>query len=240
LFVSSNLKPTRSDAAGKTADGRRAHGSLHWRMIPHAVWPVEPTLLGPFLIAALLIELTPGPNMAWLAMVAASRGRAAGLAAVAGVTLGLSVYLIAGSLGAAQALAQAPLAYQTLRWAGIAFLMWLAWEAYRAEPTPTAPSAAASSAFQRGLTTNLLNPKAALFYLTVVPAFVRPDHGAASHQIFLLGLLYLGVSVVVHGAIVLAAVGLSGRIAGGGLIDQRLSAAMLLAVAVWTAWASRH
>jgi hypothetical protein len=84
-------------------------------MIPHAAWPVEPTLLGPFLLAALLIELTPGPNMAWLAMVAASRGRAAGLAAVAGVTLGLSAYLIAGSLGAAQALAQAPLAYQTLR-----------------------------------------------------------------------------------------------------------------------------
>ncbi len=212
-------------------------------MIPHAVWPVEPTLLGPFLIAALLIELTPGPNMAWLAMVAASRGRAAGLAAVAGVTLGLGVYLIAGSLGAAQALAQAPLAYQTLRWAGIAFLVWLAWEAFRATPTQKAPTAQTKSVtgvFQRGLATNLLNPKAALFYLTVVPAFVRPDHGAASSQIFLLGLIYLTISGAVHSAIVLAAAGLGGQLAGGGLIDRRLSAGLLLAVAIWTAWASRH
>jgi threonine/homoserine/homoserine lactone efflux protein len=209
-------------------------------MIPHETWPIEPTLLGPFLLAALLIELTPGPNMAWLAMVAASRGRAAGLAAVAGVTLGLSVYLIAGSLGAAQALAQAPLAYQALRLAGIAFLVWLAWEAYQPSPPAVAAAPAVTGAFGRGLLTNLLNPKAALFYLTIVPAFVRPDHGAAAGQILLLGLIHLGVSVAVHGAIVLAAFGISGRLASGGVIDRRLAAGALLAIAAWTAWASRH
>lgn len=209
-------------------------------MIPHHAWPLEPTLLGPFLLAALLIELTPGPNMAWLALVTASRGRRAGLAAVAGVTLGLSAYLLAGSLGAAKALAQAPWAYQALRWAGIGYLVWLAWEAFDARAAAGPSAQAATQAFRRGLTTNLLNPKAALFYLAVVPAFVRPDHGAASCQIFLLGLIHLGVSILVHGAIVLAAAGVSGRLAGGGLIDRRLSAAALLAVAAWTAWASRH
>ena len=87
-------------------------------MIPHSAWPVDPGVILPFLVALLLIELTPGPNMGWLALVAAGRGRIAGLAAVAGVTLGLTVWMLAATAGLTQALLRAPALYQGIRWPG--------------------------------------------------------------------------------------------------------------------------
>ena len=65
----------------------------------HAVWPVDPAMIAPFLVAVILIEVTPGPNMAYLAALAAAHGRRAGLMAVAGVTCGLSVYMLAAVFG---------------------------------------------------------------------------------------------------------------------------------------------
>jgi threonine/homoserine/homoserine lactone efflux protein len=208
-------------------------------MFPHAAWPVDPNLLGAFVVAALVIELTPGPNMAWLALVAAEQGRATAFAAVAGVTLGLGFYAAAGVAGAAQAVLQAPALYQALRWAGVGYLLWLAWAAWRAAPVAQA-SVRAGSAFRRGLIANLLNPKAALFYLTVTPAFVRPDHGDAARQLLALGVIHLTIATAVHLAIVTAAARFAGRLARTGLLDRRVGAGLLVAVAVWTAWASRH
>ncbi len=72
-------------------------------MIPHSAWPVDPAVIGPFLLAVALIELTPGPNMGWLALVSVARGRLAGFAAVAGVTLGLAIWMVAAAFGLTQA-----------------------------------------------------------------------------------------------------------------------------------------
>ncbi|MCQ4062145.1 LysE family translocator, partial [Klebsiella pneumoniae] len=92
------------------------------------------------------------------------RGRIAGLAAVAGVTLGLTVWMLAAVAGLTQALLRAPALYQGIRWAGVAFLLWLAWEAWRVPPDRSAPVTAETrrGLFLRGLTGNLLNPKAAV------------------------------------------------------------------------------
>src|SRR5690606_24551245 len=79
----------------------------------------------------LLVELTPGPNMGSLAALSASQGRTAGFRAVAGVTLGLAFYMLLAVLGVAEILAAAPLVYGALRWAGVAYLLYLAWEAWR-------------------------------------------------------------------------------------------------------------
>jgi threonine/homoserine/homoserine lactone efflux protein len=209
-------------------------------MMPHTAWPIDPSLVLPFLVAAFVMELTPGPNMAWLAMTSAQAGRRAGLTAVAGVTLGLSVYMVAGVFGATEALARAPALFEALRWAGVAYLVFLAWDAWRTPPLGPAQPAPAPALFRRGFVTNLLNPKAALFYVAIVPAFVRPDHAAAATQIFLLGALHLAISITVHCAIVLSAAGVGARIASGGLIDRRLAALVLLGIAVWTAAAGRH
>ncbi|MFC0634941.1 LysE family translocator [Brevundimonas balnearis] len=124
---------------------------------------IDPGVLWPFLLAALLMELTQGPNMGWLALTALARGRRAGLAAVAGVTLGLTAWMLAATLGLAQLLAGAPAVYAALAWAGVAFMLYLAWEAWRGPGTATAQAPGPAdrwALFRRGMAGNLLNPKA--------------------------------------------------------------------------------
>lgn len=214
-------------------------------MIPHAVWPVDPAVIAPFLLAVALIELTPGPNMGWLALVSLGRGRLAGFAAVAGVTVGLAVWMLAAAFGLTQALLIWPPLFQIIRWAGVAFLLWLAWEAWRGDSDPAAPDGKDLSTmrglFLRGMTGNLLNPKAAVFYVALLPTFMRPDHGSPLVQALTLGGLHLAVAVAIHSVIVL------GAASAGGLVLKRMqgpAARALMAggialVAVWMAWETR-
>lgn len=209
----------------------------------HAAWPVDPAVLGPFLLAVALIELTPGPNMGWLALVSVARGRTAGLAAVAGVTLGLAVWMVAAVFGLTEAFTWPPL-FQTLRWAGVAFLLWLAWEAWREPADPAAPAADTRTLrglFLRGLTGNLLNAKAAVFYVALLPTFMRPDHGSPLVQALTLGGLHLAVAVLVHSLIVLGGAGAGQVIVGRmrGAAPRAAMAAGLVIVAVWLAWETR-
>lgn len=213
--------------------------------MPHDLWPVDPSVVVPFLVAVSLIELTPGPNMGWLALVAMAQGRLAGLAAVAGVTLGLAVWMVAAAVGLTSVLVAVPAVYQAVRWAGVLFLLWLAWEAWagagKAVEDVGCDPERLRGLFLRGLTGNLLNPKAAVFYVALLPTFIRPDHAAPMAQALTLGSLHLIVSVVIHGLIVLGAAG------AGAVVMQRLRglwagramASGIAAVAVWMAWATR-
>ena len=206
--------------------------------------PVDPTVVLPFLAAVALMELTPGPNMGWLAIVSLSQGRTAGLAAVAGITLGLTLWMVAAAFGLTEVVLLWPALYQTIRWAGVGFLLWLAWDAWRStgDGADAAPIETRRRAlFRRGLIGNLLNPKAALLYVVLLPGFIRPAQGPLLAQALTLGSLHVVVSVVVHSVIVLTAAR-----AGGALLTRaqgpRMRAAMalgLIAVAVWTAWETR-
>ena len=214
-------------------------------MIPHAAWPVDPGVLFPFLVAVALIELTPGPNMGWLALVSLGRGRLAGFAAVAGVTVGLAVWMLAAAFGLTQALLIWPPLYQLIRWAGVIFLLWLAWEAWRGDGDPAAGDGddqrSLRGLFLRGLTGNLLNPKAAVFYVALLPTFMRPDRGSPLTQSLTLGGLHLAVAVAVHSVIVLGAAQAGGlvlaRVQGPAL--RALMAGGIAAVALWMAWQTR-
>ena len=212
--------------------------------MPLSDWPVDPAVLGPFLLAVLAVELTPGPNMGWLAIVSAAQGVRAGLAAVVGVTLGLAAWMLAAAFGLTEALLVWPGLYQTVRWAGVVFLVWLAWEAWRGRGDPAAEDGQAQSwraLFLRGLAGNLLNPKAAVFYVALLPTFMRPGHGAPLTQALTLGSLHLAVAVLVHSLIVL------GGAAAAGLILRRMQgpamravmAGGLVVVAAWLAWETR-
>ena len=131
-----------------------------------------------FALTALIIEITPGPNMTYLAALSLSSGMRTGFAAVAGIAIGLATYGIVAALGLAAVIDNSPLLYGLLRWGGVAYLLWLAWEAWSSE-RETSPDATAGPdgepwiAFRRGLVTNLLNPKAAVFYIAVLPEFIR-------------------------------------------------------------------
>ncbi len=205
---------------------------------------VDPAVLLPFLAAVALIELTPGPNMGWLALVSLSQGRPAGLAAVAGITLGLTLWMVAAAFGLTEVVLLWPALYQGIRWAGVGFLLWLAWDAWRStgDGAGAAPvEVQRRSLFRRGLVGNLLNPKAALFYIALLPGFTRPGHGSTLTQALTLGSLHVLVSIAVHSIIVLTA-----SRAGGALLTRTqgpaVRAAMalgLVAIALWTAWETR-
>lgn len=215
-------------------------------MNPSSTWPIDPAMLGPFLFAVALVELTPGPNMGWLAVTSATRGRRAGLLAVGGITLGLTAYMLAAAAGLAEAILLYPALYQALRWAGVLFLLWLAWEAWAG--ADSAPDAAAAPGhdgglFWRGLVANLLNPKAAVFYLTLLPGFIDPKRASPFVQAGILGGAHVVVSVLVHGSIVMFASSLGPLLQEAGARRRkgmsRILALLMVAIALWLAWETR-
>ncbi len=169
-----------------------------------------------FAITALIIELTPGPNMAYLAALTLSNGRRAGAAAVAGIALGLSLCGLAAALGLAAIIDNSKFLYEALRWGGVAYLLWLAWEGWAQEKEAVQAPADAEelprTAFRRGLIVNMLNPKAAIFYVAILPEFIQIGRGSLVSQTVLLSAIYVAIATAVHLVIVLLAGSLQGMI----------------------------
>lgn len=202
------------------------------------------TSLLAFALTCFVIEITPGPNMAYLAALSLSQGVRAGLAAVAGIALGLSVYGVAASLGLSAIIDNSAFLYEALRWGGVIYLLWLAWEAWAAE-REVAPETVDGgidpwTAFRRGLITNLLNPKAAVFYVAVLPDFIQIGKGAVAAQTLVLSAIYVGIATAIHLAIVLLASRLQRVIATPEQrrTVRRVLAVLLAAIAVWFAFST--
>ncbi|OKO84755.1 LysE family translocator [Bradyrhizobium sp. AS23.2] len=196
-----------------------------------------------FAVTALVIEITPGPNMTYLAALSLSSGMRTGFAAVAGIALGLMTYGIIAAFGLAAAIDHSPLLYGLLRWGGVAFLLWLAWEAWSGKED-IAPDQAGDGdarpwpAFRRGLITNLLNPKAAVFYVAVLPEFVRAEAGSVVRQTLMLSVVYVAIATLIHVTIVALAGSLQSTIdvANNRKAVRRLFALALVAIALWFAF----
>ena len=170
--------------------------------------PLHDLLL--FLSAALVLVLTPGPNMIYLLSRSTVQGRGAGLLSLLGVVIGFLVHLLAAAYGLTAVLLAVPLAYSTVKFAGALYLLWLAWNAVRpggSSPFETRPLAhdAPLKLVRMGFLTSALNPKIALFYMALLPQFIRADHGSALGQSLILGLTQIAVSVTVNSLIVLSA-----------------------------------
>ena len=198
-------------------------------------------LLG-FALTALIIEITPGPNMTYLAALSLSSGRRVGFAAVAGIAIGLMTYGIVAALGLAAVIDRSPLLYGILRWGGVAYLLWLAWEAWSSE-RETSPDATDGTddepwiAFRRGLITNLLNPKAAVFYVAVLPEFIRPGADTVMSQTLALSAVYVTIATVIHAGIVALAGSMQSVVAASNRrrFVRRLLALALVGIAIWFA-----
>ncbi len=201
------------------------------------VTPMLTEMFVPFLITALLIELTPGPNMAWLALTSASQGKRSGFAAVAGIALGLTLLGGASALGLAELAARSPFTFHLLRYAGVTYLLWLAWKAWVGEKE-LSPDAASHNElgawFRHGFLLNLLNPKAAVFFVAVLPNYILPDAKVAP-QTFLLSASYVAIATVIHLVIVAFAGHAHGWISAGNrrFVIRRIFAALLAAIAFW-------
>ena len=199
-------------------------------MLSHVDWVA-------FLFAMAAIELTPGPNMGWLAALSAQRGRRAGMLAVCGITLGLTAQLIAAATGLSALLGQIPILYEALRWTGVAFMVFLAYEAWRDTGETSPLNRNNADGFWRGIVANLLNPKALLFYVVVVGQFATAQAPAVWQQILMLGAIHVAIATLIHALIVILGASLgdtleSYRTAPG---TRAVFALMMLAIAAWIA-----
>lgn len=170
--------------------------------------------LGWFALAALALVLTPGPNMIYCISRTLCQGRTAGLVSLAGVLLGFVVHLLAAALGLTAVLMAVPMAFDAIRLAGAAYLLWLAWQAVR--PGGAAPFEARelpvdspATLLRMGFLTNLLNPKVAMFYLSFFPQFIDPARGPVLVQTLQLGAVQMAVSGSVNALLVMGAGGIT-------------------------------
>src|SRR5512133_1417610 len=193
--------------------------------------------LGWFALAALVLVLTPGPNMIYCVSRTLCQGRAAGMLSLAGVLLGFLAHLAA-----------VPLAFDAIRLAGAAYLLWLAWQAvkpggagpFQASELPADPPAVL---FRMGFLTNLLNPKVAMFYLSFFPQFLDPQRGSVLAESLPLGAVQIAVSGTVNALLVLGAGAITAFLSRsrGWLRAQRwIMGSVLGALAVRIAWMDKQ
>jgi threonine/homoserine/homoserine lactone efflux protein len=186
--------------------------------------------------------------MAYLATLALSRGRVAGLIATAGVAFGLAVHAMVAGLGAGVLIEQYPLLYNVLRWIGVGYLLYLAWEGWRTEkeisPERADLANLAGPLFLRGFLSNVFNPKSILFFVSVLPTFIGTGAKAPplATQMTVFGILYVGIATAVHGTIVVLAAQLRPWLVEGPRQQtvRRVLSVVLALVAIWLAWTTRR
>ena len=167
-----------------------------------------------FAAAALVMVLTPGPNMVYLLSRSICQGRAAGVISLLGVIAGFVIHMLAAAVGLSAIFMAVPFAFEALKWAGAIYLLWLAWQAVRpGARSPLQPQALPADPprrlFLMGFATNLLNPKVAMFYLALFPQFVDPERGSVLAQSLVLGAVQMSVSFAVNLLIALSAAGIA-------------------------------
>lgn len=178
----------------------------------------ELTQLAAFALVALGMVLTPGPNMVYLVSRSICQGRTAGMISLAGVVLGFVFYMVCAALGITAMVMAVPYAYDALRIAGAFYLCYLAWQAVKpggrsAFTVRELPADSPRKLVTMGFVTNLLNPKIAVMYLSLLPQFIDPGHGSVLAQSFVLGMTQIAVSITVNTAIVFAAGSIAGFLA---------------------------
>ncbi len=176
-----------------------------------------PAVFGVFTVALVLV-LTPGPNQMYLVSRTLTQGRRAGVISLCGVAVGFVVYLAATNLGLSVLFVAVPELYLGLKLAGAVYLGWLAWRALRPGGAAVFETRALHRdsprrLFAMGLVTNLLNPKIAVLYLSLIPQFIDPARGDVAVQGFIIGGVQIAVALTVNLLIVLAAGAVAGFLA---------------------------
>jgi threonine/homoserine/homoserine lactone efflux protein len=172
-----------------------------------------------FVVAALLLNLTPGADMVFVAGTGAAAGRRAGLMAAWGVGAGCLLHVAMAAIGLSALIAASPWAFRLLTWAGAAYLVFLGLTMLlrrRAAIAAPATEVRAGSVFWRGALTNALNPKVALFFLAFLPQFIDPQAGGQAWAFVLLGLWFTVSGTLVNAVVAWLAAGARERFSNGG------------------------
>lgn len=201
-----------------------------------------------FALICLGMVLTPGPNMIYLISRSLSQGPKAGLISLGGVAVGFLFYVFSAAFGITALLLAVPYAYDALRLAGAAYLLYLAWQALRPGgrspfQVRELPRDRPRKLFMMGLMTNLLNPKVAVLYLSLLPQFIDPEKGHVLSQLLVLGVTQIAISLSVNAIIAVTAGSIAVFLAGRPvwmLIQRWLMGTVLTALALRMATESQR
>ncbi|MGY4397122.1 threonine/homoserine/homoserine lactone efflux protein [Sphingomonas sp. UYAg733] len=179
--------------------------------------PTTASLIAFFLVA-FGMALTPGPNMIYLISRSIAQGPKAGLISLGGVAAAFVLYMLCAALGITAFMMAVPFAYDALRFGGAAYLLYLAWQAVRPGGRSPfqlrdLPVDGPRRLLAMGFFTNLLNPKTAVIYLSLLPHFISPEHGSILGQSLVLGSIQIAVSVSVNSVVALTAGSIAGILA---------------------------
>lgn len=212
----------------------------------------------PFLIAALLLNISPGPDLAYISAQTAIHGRKIGVFSSLGVCSGAFVHVVAAALGLSAILATSTLAFSVVKWVGVIYLVWLGIGALRssfvkrgpddaaseisAVKRPPIPAMTAFHAWRQGAMIDVLNPKVAIFFMAFLPQFVNPVAGDGAIQFLVLGTLVNVIGFCVETVVVFAIGFAAIRLRGNGLLGiwlQRSLGGMFIALGVRLALTER-
>lgn len=200
-------------------------------------------MLGAFVLASLVLAMTPGPGVLYIVARTAAQGRRAGLVSVAGVAAGNLGNALAASLGLAALFAVSAAAFGIVKWAGAAYLVWLGVQALRrpaaAEPRGAFEAPRLGRIWRDGFVVALLNPKTALFFAAFLPQFIDPSAGAAQ-QAAALGAVFVLIAAVTDSGYVLLAGAAARRLGGrnaqrSARLGRWAAAATFIGLGVYTA-----
>jgi threonine/homoserine/homoserine lactone efflux protein len=198
--------------------------------------------------AALVLALTPGPNMIYLISRSLSQGKQAGITSWLGVVLGYMVHMCSASIGLTALFMAIPLGYELLRFAGALYLLFLAWEALKPGArshfeTTQLPDESPRELFGMGLITSILNPQVAIFYLTVMPQFISADNGSVMAQSLAFGTTHVLIGSTVNLLVTLSAAHIAlwlARKPTWCTVQRSFMGLVLGGLAVWLLSEQRH
>lgn len=188
----------------------------------------DPTFWLVFFSAALALNLSPGPDLLFILSRTLSGGRRIGIASACGVCSGALVHVAAAAMGISAILATSAMAFAVVKYVGAAYLLYLGVQALRSAGTGSslnlhgAPRISAWQAYRQGVVVDILNPKAAIFFMAFLPQFVRPEQGAVAVQLLGLGVLVVLVAIIVECTMVLLAARASSALRGNRHLGQWL------------------
>ena len=180
-----------------------------------------------FLATSALLTIAPGPDIVYVLTRGVSQGRRAGIAAALGFATGCLFHTALAALGVAALIRSSELAFNAVRWAGAAYLVWIGIQALRHRasfsPAGGGDAKALGVIYRQSVIGNALNPKVTLFFLSFLPQFVDPAAGALAWQMALLGLVFMAQTVVIFGAVALFSGWIGERLRAHPAIGERLN-----------------
>jgi threonine/homoserine/homoserine lactone efflux protein len=180
-----------------------------------------------FLVASALLAIAPGPDIVYVLTRGIAQGRKAGLAAALGFAAGCIFHTLLAALGVAALIRSSPLAFDLVRYAGAAYLVWIGIQALRHRASFAMAEGGEARAlltiFRQSVIGNALNPKVTLFFLSFLPQFVNAQAGHVGWQMGLLGVVFMAVTVVIFGAVAIFSGWIGERVRRSPAIGTRLN-----------------